>query len=216
VAILTVALVESGYDAAARDYAREFDLVADTAGAADAACYAELWRVSQGDTSRTRHRVSRMRQLVRALEPGPLARVGRLEVCPLLLEAALERMQVGPNPSPAVDRLESLMRRGTGFELPGNVANLMLARWRARQGDYAAARAVAWGPPAPIGGLFYIVVPAYRKEEGRLAAALGDTAGAIRAYRHYLALRTDPDSGPKASEVDSVKAHLSQLVGARP
>jgi ketosteroid isomerase-like protein len=29
----------------------------------------------------------------------------------------------------------------------------------------------------------------YRREEGRLAALLGDTAGAIRAYRDYLALR---------------------------
>jgi tetratricopeptide (TPR) repeat protein len=214
-AILTAALVESGYETAAGQHARQLDVQADTAGVADPACYAELWRVSQGDTSRTRRRVSRIRQLVRALGPGPLARVGRLEVCPLLLEAALEWMQIEPNHSPAIDRLESVMRRGTGFELPGNVANLMLARWRARQGDYPSARAVAWGPPSHITPPFYILVPAYRREEGRLAAALGDTAGAIRAYQHYLALRSDPDPGPKTSEVDSVKAHLAQLVRAR-
>jgi tetratricopeptide (TPR) repeat protein len=214
-AILMLALVESGYNAAAQEYARRFDVLADTAGVADPACWAELWRVSQGDTSRTRRRVGRIRQLVRALDPGSLAPVGRLEVCPLLLEAALEWMQVGPNPAPAIDRLESLMRRGTGFELPGNVASLMLARWRAMQGDYAAARAVAWGPPAHIGSHFYMMVPAYRREEGRLAAALGDTAGAIRAYQQYLALRSDPDPGPKASEVDSVRANLAQFLGAR-
>jgi hypothetical protein len=31
------------------------------------------------------------------------------------------------------------------------------------------------------------------REEGRLAAITGDTAGAVRAYRHYLALRADPE-----------------------
>jgi hypothetical protein len=29
----------------------------------------------------------------------------------------------------------------------------------------------------------------FLREEGRLAALTGDTAGAIRAYQHYLALR---------------------------
>ena len=34
----------------------------------------------------------------------------------------------------------------------------------------------------------------WHREEGRLAAMLGDIAGAIRAYGRYLALRSDAES----------------------
>ncbi len=49
-------------------------------------------------------------------------------------------------------------------------------------------------------------------EEGRLAAATGDTAGAITAYRRYLALRDDPEPSV-AAEVDTVRAALERLGG---
>jgi len=54
---------------------------------------------------------------------------------------------------------------------------------------------------------------AYLKEEGDLAAIVGDTVGAIRAYNHYLTLRSDPDSGAAQQEVDQVRAALAQLAG---
>ena len=38
----------------------------------------------------------------------------------------------------------------------------------------------------------------YLREEGRLAALTGDRQGAIRAYRHYLALRGDAEPGATA------------------
>jgi hypothetical protein len=47
------------------------------------------------------------------------------------------------------------------------------------------------------------------REEGRLAALLGDREGAIKAYSHYLALRYNPEPAVKP-EVDRVRA---QLVG---
>jgi hypothetical protein len=52
------------------------------------------------------------------------------------------------------------------------------------------------------------------REEGRLAALSGDRAGAARAYRHYLSLRSDaePSLRPK---IDSVRAELSALGAAR-
>jgi len=46
--------------------------------------------------------------------------------------------------------------------------------------------------------------------EGRAAALAGDTAAAIRAYRHYLALRFDPDPGVR-SYADSVRTALALL-----
>jgi hypothetical protein len=50
------------------------------------------------------------------------------------------------------------------------------------------------------------------REEGRLAALLGDREGAIKAYSHYLALRYNPEPAVKP-EVDRVRAELAQLVG---
>ena len=40
---------------------------------------------------------------------------------------------------------------------------------------------------------------------------VGDTTGAIRAYEHYLTLRTNPDS-PLVPQRDSVVAELGELV----
>lgn len=50
----------------------------------------------------------------------------------------------------------------------------------------------------------------FLREEGRLATMAGDTASAERAYRHYLALRPDPDASLKPG-VDSVRSLLAEL-----
>jgi hypothetical protein len=54
----------------------------------------------------------------------------------------------------------------------------------------------------------------FLREEGRLAARLGDTVGAVRAYRHYLVHRRDPEPTLRP-EVDRVRAELARLAGAR-
>ncbi len=41
---------------------------------------------------------------------------------------------------------------------------------------------------------------------------MGDTAGAIKAYRHYLTLRTGPDSGAVWEEREKVRGALAKLV----
>jgi hypothetical protein len=46
---------------------------------------------------------------------------------------------------------------------------------------------------------------------GVMAARTGDQDGAIRAYRHYLALRTDPDP-ELVPEVERVRAALDELL----
>jgi serine/threonine protein kinase len=48
------------------------------------------------------------------------------------------------------------------------------------------------------------------REEARLAALTGDHEGAIRAYRHYLALRSEPEP-PVAAQVVAVRAELRRL-----
>jgi hypothetical protein len=52
------------------------------------------------------------------------------------------------------------------------------------------------------------------REEGRLAAELGDREGAIRAYEHHLALRYDPEPTIRAS-ADSVRGELARLKATR-
>ena len=54
----------------------------------------------------------------------------------------------------------------------------------------------------------------FLREEGRLAALTGDTAGAIRAYQHHLALRPDPEPEVKP-EVERVGAELAKLMRQR-
>ena len=52
----------------------------------------------------------------------------------------------------------------------------------------------------------------FLREEGRLAALTGDTAGAMRAYRHYLGLRYDPE--PRlVPQVEWVRRELARLEG---
>jgi hypothetical protein len=104
------------------------------------------------------------------------------------------------------------MARGTGLELPGNVANLLLARWFEERGDTAAAFRAARRQNLR----FLTVAPAQLYEEGRLSALSGDTSSAVRAYEHYLTLRDQPDPGPMADEVRQVKAHLAALTARRP
>jgi hypothetical protein len=50
----------------------------------------------------------------------------------------------------------------------------------------------------------------YLREEGRLAALTGDRAGAIRAYRHYLALRGDAEPALQP-EVKRVREELEAV-----
>jgi len=56
-------------------------------------------------------------------------------------------------------------------------------------------------------------VPALR-DEGRWAALAGDTASAIRAFRHYLLWREDPEPS-LIPERDSVLAELTRLLEKR-
>ena len=53
-------------------------------------------------------------------------------------------------------------------------------------------------------------LPAFLRQEGRLAALAGDDAGALRAYNAYLSLRTAPDA-PLRPQRDSVIAERATV-----
>ncbi len=103
------------------------------------------------------------------------------------------------------------MRTGPpGFFPSHEEKNLVVARLRETQGDLKGAleavrrRIYFLGPP--------LYLSSYLREEGRLAALTGDRQGAIRAYEHYLALRSEPEPSLKP-EADRVRAELAKLVG---
>jgi hypothetical protein len=75
---------------------------------------------------------------------------------------------------------------------PNAFANFTVARLREAHGDLPAAlaairrREIDYFPP------YLWSLPAFLRQEGRLAARAGDVDGAIDAYDRYLTLRTDP------------------------
>jgi hypothetical protein len=119
---------------------------------------------------------------------------------------------------PALDQLDSLMGQDPrGFTgsinfAPTAFANFTVARLREAQGDFP--------PPSPpirrrevdYFPAYLWSLPAFLRQEGRLAALTGDTTGAIRAYDQYLSLRTNPDA-PFKPQRDSVIAERAALAG---
>ena len=74
-------------------------------------------------------------------------------------------------------------------------------------GEPALALAAVRRRPAFLGKRY---LAASLREEGRLAAEVGDVEGAIYAYEYYLELRSDPEPAlvPQAEEVRAALAAL--------
>jgi len=96
-----------------------------------------------------------------------------------------------------------------GFE---DFANLEVAHLRERQGDLQAALAAVRRRPYAYHLTDYLA--AHLREEGRLAAMTGDTTGAVGAYRHYLALRSDPEPALRPG-IDALRTELAGMEGGR-
>jgi hypothetical protein len=188
-------------------------------------CVATLWRLSHGETAGAARAVERLRRRAEGESPQS---VTTHTICATLLESKLAGAEL------AVDRLDALMRSGPAGQRNGppvaftlspayvratigispvafeDFANLELARLRERQGDLRAALAAARRRPYAYHLIDYLAP--HLRAEGRLAALTGDSAAAVRAYRHYLALRSDAEPSVRPS-VDSVRAELAKLVG---
>ncbi len=93
--------------------------------------------------------------------------------------------------------------RETGF---------VLARIREGRSDLAGARD-ALDRSFLTSAQYY--TSTFRREQGRLAAAAGDTTEAVEAYRRYLATRTDPEPALRPA-LDRVGRAFDQLVRQLP
>jgi len=188
-------------------------------GPGRAICWSTLWSVAHGETRGARDAIASLRGM-----PLPY----RHAVCAGLIDVLLTKRE-GADARRAVLDLDSLVRafpmepwpyeHGVRDLTPG-VDNLVVARLLAEHGDTARALAAIrrgpWGPVASERAPHWSLgmLPDFLREEGRFAAAVGDTSGAVRAYRQYLVLREDA-STPRA-EWEDVQRELRELLnGAR-
>jgi eukaryotic-like serine/threonine-protein kinase len=184
-------------------------------------CGAAQWRVSQNDTTGVAAMAARLRRLAvgDAGHPGVLRR-GEPPGCVTSLEATVAVLTGRPNARSLVDRQDSILRAGTmdasgesrfgtGGQQPGN---LEVAYLLERLGDYAEALSVVRRRLYNYKSSMLWYLPRYLEEEAKLAAATGDRAGAIRAYRHYLTLMAEPDSAYLPA-VREARAQVAKLVG---
>jgi len=153
-----------------------------------------LWDLMQGDTALAETAVRWLRRHNR----WPSAD---------LVEVLLASRTGRPDAEALRSRIDSIALEGCCTVILVHWANLVVARAHEAAGhDADALRALRRGvwrfPPQ--------LLSTFLRDEARLAAKVGDRAGAIRAYRHYLALRSDaePELRP---ELDRVRAELLQL-----
>jgi hypothetical protein len=171
-------------------------------------CFVQQWRLAHGELGTARAEIERLRAaVVPGLPAEDFAAVTpHASLCADLLEAWLAVVRQS-NGAALVARLDSLSRQPPP-ESWADGWNLVVARLLEAQGNLpgalAAVRRRAYG-------LAPLYLSTYVREDGRLAARVGDTAGAIRSYQHYLALRSDPEPALKP-ETEQVRAELGRLL----
>ena len=169
-------------------------------------CVLEQWRSSAAP--RAAAGAARPGAAVRE-RPGPQA------VCDAVVAAMRASAAGDARAAAAVARIDSVLRAGPVEFYVGDGAvdhgPIALARLLEAAGDRAGALAALRRRPYFIGWQPFLA--ASLRDEGRLAAALGDVRGAVRAYEHYLALRANPEPALVAA-TDSVRAELARLRAA--
>ncbi len=169
----------------------------------------EPWRLAHGDTSQTRRSIDRLRAIARPLTG---ARRAEAEVEIAAIEAMHADLARSPDLRAITLRLDSLLRViDYAAASPGRTSfeNLIAARLLEKVGDTGDALAAArrrtdaWTQNNPY-------LATQLREQGRLAAVAGEREEAIRAYRHYVALRSDVDPALRP-QVEAVRRELRQL-----
>jgi hypothetical protein len=174
-------------------------------------CSVATWRLARGDYRYAEAAIPRLRGVhVAGLSSRDSTVItDHSTLCAALLEATRATALHLPEARSDLEHADAAAR-SIVLEL-GIPANLVIARLAEAQGDLPLAlRAVRRG----IGGRLLLstyYLSTFLREEGHLAALAGDTAGALRAYHHYLALRPAPEPGVK-SEVEAVRAELAKLL----
>lgn len=165
-------------------------------------CVVQQWRLAHGDLAGTPASIAKLRV------PDPSAPawlIAQNAACSTALEASLAAARAKPEAGLLSQRLDSMVQAIPGWRWSFPRHRMVAHVWETR-GDWG--RALAAIRRRPHGAVRYLAGDL--REEGRLAALAGDTAGAVRAYRHYLALRLDPEPALRR-QVEAVRSVLARL-----
>ena len=182
-----------------------------------ARCAIEEWKLAHGDGRTAAASITRLKAIAPLIIP---LRIGgdvtplldETPSCPVILEATLATMERRPDADRILERLDSLLARGP-MDFGAQNAGLLSARLHTERSDPQGALRALRRRALTVGGL--ISLASALREEGRLCEVVGDNAGAMAAYRHYLALRLDPEPTVQA-EVTAVRDALRRLERAPP
>ncbi|MEN8160852.1 MAG: serine/threonine-protein kinase, partial [Myxococcota bacterium] len=171
----------------------------------DDLCTVAQWRLWHGERRGVKAAVERLRAADtsgRSKDTGP--------VCAVLLEAIDSSLGRRSDAEGRLARLDSALVTGPEMDFTLEVtAHLALAHLHEREGDAARALEAVRRRRYDFDSSNLLLATSLRTE-GRLAGEVGDAEGAIRAYRHYLALRSDPEPTLRP-QVDGVRAALAEL-----
>jgi TolB-like protein len=179
-----------------------------------ALCAVSAWHAAHGDYGYVEAANRRLRAEADAgrFREDSLLPVQSAALCSALLEAARATALHLPDARASLERADVAARTYILSAPLG--ANLAVARAAEAQGDLALSlRALRRRGSGVDQFPFYFST--FLREEGRIAGLTGDTAGAVRAYQHYLALRPNPEPEVKP-EVDQVRTELGRLLEEHP
>ena len=182
---------------------------ASGSGYSYAACASGLWGRAHGNSVALDLAIARLRTETIARDSTIASHTGAL--CASLLEAGRAAEEHRRDAADKLASVDSLL--ATGPYAPRDIrlaAGLEVARmYEARNSPTGALRALR-RRDFLYGGVEYLSTGL--REEGRLAELTGDRASAVRAYQHYLRLRSNPEPGLEA-EVSTVRGAVAALVG---
>jgi DNA-binding SARP family transcriptional activator/TolB-like protein len=165
----------------------------------------DFWRAWWGGRSDSSRFYRELATAVR-LTPALAAERGQLEV---LFDALLHCQRADPAADRVVARLRALKDSLQGDVFP--YVRVGLARCYGELGQPALALRELQGRPLDLWRGLPGIAPSLRME-GDFALAVGDTAAARRAWRHYLSLRSGADS-PVQRWVLEVRRKLAAIGG---
>jgi TolB-like protein len=176
-------------------------------------CAITEWRLMRGELEGATEAVERLEETASSeasTNPG-FARYAQL--CAAMLEALRVGTSANPFAHAKLDRLDSLARTNIFEVCCGDATkgvNLVIARLAEYQGDLPRALRAVRRRTGGF-GLAPFYMSTFLAEEGRLAALVGDTAEAVSAYQHYLALRRQPEPAVLPA-VEQVRTELEKLL----